>query len=82
MMWYLHESRYFSAHWVSGRQLWGHSKASCSAIHSFFLLSIYRVLCIEATARNKTENDLLHGANAKKAKNKSMQISRFNNSRR
>lgn len=52
-------------------------------IHSFiFLLSIYRVLCIEATARNKTENDLLHGANAKKAKNKSMQISRFNNSRR
>ena len=22
MMWYMHESKYFSAHWVLGRQLW------------------------------------------------------------
>lgn len=44
MMWYMHESKYFSAHWVLGRQLWHRSKASCFAIHSFiFLLSIYHV---------------------------------------
>ena len=84
MTWYMHESKYFSAHWVLGKQLWCHSRASCFAsfIHSFFLLSILLcVLCTEDTA-GKIENDPPHRANADKAKNKSMQISRFNNSRR
>lgn len=40
MTWYMHESKYFSAHWVLGKQLWCHSRASCFAsfIHSFFFI--------------------------------------------
>ena len=65
MVQYMHESKYLPTHWILGKQLWCHSRASGFAMHSFihplihsfieciFIEHLLYVLCMEDTVVSK-----------------------------